>query len=74
MAEGAVSPVGWILEKVYVVFGHPRAKKEKALQAIDSDTRGEISAFCEKPDISFLCFQAPGEAQLTASSDLLETR
>ena len=44
------------------------------MQAIDSDTKQEILAFCEKPDILFLTFTAPGgEGSIVASSDLPDT-
>jgi len=71
--EGGLKMDLWIYERVYSIMGHPRAKKEKAFQTIDEDTKTNVRLFLEKEDIVFLCFQSPAEAQFTASQDLLDT-
>ncbi|CAD7939071.1 unnamed protein product [Amoebophrya sp. A25] len=60
----------WIHQRVYNLFGFPKAKMDKAMQTIDGDTVTEVKMFLEKEDYQFLCFSTAAEGVWTAVAEL----
>ena len=69
-AADAFKPDLWVHDRVYNIFGFPKAKKDKSMQTLDDDTKNEVKAFCDKEEYQFLCFSSAAECVWTAVSEL----
>lgn len=69
-AADAFKPDLWVHNRVYNIFGFPKAKQDKAMAALDYDTKNEVKAFCDKEEYQFLTFSSGAEGVWTAVAEL----
>jgi dynein heavy chain len=60
----------WVYNRVFALFNFARSKKEKAIPALDVDTKDSVKRFLDNGDEQFLFFFPTGDCQFQATCDL----